>query len=137
MRWNVAQSKHNIDSNRYLTKANPDYRDWEITTLFYSAVHIVNTYFLLAAKKSPNTHQQRKKLVESELYPIYSAYYSLEHLSRKSRYDIPHQDLTPEEGDEAVRCHSIIINYMKKQLQKFGDDAVQMSRDDDFLESLR
>ena len=137
MSFNVEQSKHNIDSNRYLAKANPDYRDWEITTLFYSAIHLVNAYFLLATNKKPNTHDKRKKLIESELNSIYRDYYSLECLSRKARYEPTYQNLTPEEVNKAIDCYNAIFAHVKKQLQELGDDAVQPLLDGDFWERLR
>ena len=136
MRFNLVQSKHNIDSNRYLVKANPDYPDWEITTLFYSAIHIVNAYLFLAVSKVPKSHYKRKELIKLELNSIYRDYCSLETLSQKARYRSSYQDITPE-VDKAKRCHAEIFTFVKKRLQEFDDDVAQLLRDDDSLENMR
>ena len=131
------QRKHNIDSNRYLVKANSDYQDWEITTLFYSAIHIVNAYLFLVVNKIPTSHYKRKKLIELELNLIYPYHCSLEMQSQKARYESSYQDLTPE-IDMVKRCHAEIFTFVKKRLLEFdNDDVAHLLRDDDSLENMR
>ena len=117
MDWHVKQSTHNYDSNRYLAQENPRYRDWEVTTLFYSVVHIVDSY-LANYNKKPRAHCQRKKFVRLTLCEIYDDYCCLESLSRKARYDSPSQTLTSDEIDEAMKLHTTLVTYIRSKLQQ-------------------
>ena len=35
------KTKHNIDTEEYLHQENPTYMDWEVTVIFYTALHLV------------------------------------------------------------------------------------------------
>ena len=120
MAWNISQSDHNRDSNRYLAQANPAYRDWEITTLFYSALHMVNSYLFLVKRCKPRTHLERRRLVHSQLNDISSEYKLLERLSKKARYVQPHHGLTSGEGRSAVEYHTKIVTFIQDKLRGLG-----------------
>ena len=120
MTWHINQSNHNLDSNKYLAQANLAYRDWEIITLFYSAVHIVDNYFFLAHRKKPKIHYERRKLVCSQLIGISSEYGLLEQLSRDARYDLLHHNLTPDQVKSAIEYHTNIAAFVQNKLQWLG-----------------
>ncbi len=116
----MRQSSHNFDTKKYLAQANPLHKDWEVTTLFYSAVHVVDSYLVLVKNTKPRTHTQRKKLVKQELSPIFDDYDSLELLGRKSRYDSSPQGLTLDEERAALQWHRSVDDYVRSQLKLSG-----------------
>ena len=120
MSWHIGQSSHNFDTKKYLAQVNPLHKDWEVTTLFYSAVHVVDSYLVLVKNTKPRTHAQRRKLVKQELSPIFDDYDLLESLSRKSRYDSSPQELTPDEERAAHQWHRSVDDYVGSQLKLFG-----------------
>jgi len=120
MSWHINQSSHNVITNQYLRQKNPDYKDWEITSLFYSAVHLVNSYFILIKQKIPRSHKTRNRWVENELQQIFDEYDSLYWLSRRSRYDTEHQNLTSDEEKEAQQCFLAVQQFILEELKKAG-----------------
>jgi hypothetical protein len=63
--------------------------DWAITALFYSAVHYVDAY-LVVARSKPIDHQERERMIERNgtLSGIFMPYRELKRMSRAARYDI-------------------------------------------------
>ena len=82
----VAQSKHNKKTHDFLNTKTPEYRDWEITTLFYAALHAVNRHFESRGIKVPTNHGARRSLVRHKLPAVYEPYMRLRVLSERSRY---------------------------------------------------
>jgi len=80
------QSNHNKDTSDFLNTQNPNHIDWEITTLFYAALHRVDNYFRNNGPRIPTNHPERKRLVRQELPNAYSAYHMLFTLSIRARY---------------------------------------------------
>lgn len=120
MDWHATQSSHNIDCSAYLTQKNPLYKDWEIITLFYSAIHRVDSYFLLTNKQIPDNHNKRRKLVCSELHEIFREYKSLERLSQQARYECTFNDLSSSYVQLAVQLHNTIATFVNQKLQESG-----------------
>lgn len=125
MDWHIVQSRHNCNSNKYLAQENPHYRDWEITTLFYSAVHIVDNYFLLLKKPEPDNHTKRRRLIDLELQDISREYSLLECLSQRARYESTPQTLSHGYVKLAEQLHTTIATYVNSQLYKFGMDPIK------------
>lgn len=80
------QSTHNEDACDFLGTKTPRYADWEITTLFYAALHSINAYFELRGVRIPHNHVKRLRMVKRELPAIAKAYERLQSLSENSRY---------------------------------------------------
>ncbi len=116
----ISQSKKNLN---FLSKINSDcndYWDWQVTTCFYVAVHLVNAHI---AKKS-NLHYRTHSEVKNALNPYvqlsltklneaeYLAYSKLMNLSRRARY------LCHEKSDNHdVGCHLTYDVHFRKSLK--------------------
>lgn len=81
-----AQSAHNKKTHDFLATEAPEYSDWQITTLFYSALHSFNRHFELEGVEIPDRHGKRLALINRKLPSIREAYKNLQMLSEQSRY---------------------------------------------------
>lgn len=106
MNWHTRQSVHNYDAQQYLSR-RPSNADWEVTALFYSAVHAVDEY-LFTIGKTPQNHIHRSKLIRKNIQHIYPDYYSLYCLCRKVRYEIPYDDVSEGDKQTAVDLYNSI-----------------------------
>jgi hypothetical protein len=61
----IWQAEHNEEVFRYLGDGFADYRDWQVTMLFYSMVHYVNAY-LVHDGAAPESHQARELAVNTD-----------------------------------------------------------------------
>jgi len=93
------EHKSKAEQNEYFvsTLGNPFF-DWQVTALFYSALHYIQAYF--AAKgisPPPSTHTIRNNHVANtpQLAPIYVDYRELQDESRSARYGVK----PPSQGD--------------------------------------
>lgn len=86
--WHDQKKNHDFVTNTFLA-SNPNiYTDWEIITLFYSALHYVDSYLSNAYRIDfVQDHDQRKDYVRSFLPTINKAYLNLLYLSIDSRYN--------------------------------------------------
>jgi len=93
------RSQHNEDLCTYLRAAAPSaFCDWQVTALFYAAVHLVDAYLAATYGLHPNLHRDRtgrgrgrSDCVQQHLRAVYVDYRQLESLSRIARYqpDLP------------------------------------------------
>lgn len=81
-----AQSVHNKNAFDVLATKAPKYTDWQITMLFYAALHWINLYFELNGVTVPTNHSKRLKLIKNKLPTIVEAYRNLQTLSEQARY---------------------------------------------------
>jgi len=86
--WHELQSDHNINASDLMNSKNPRFVDWEVTTLFYSILHLVDKFFDQNGPRLPVNHQDRKRLVRDLLPAIYPDYHKLYSLSIRSRYTV-------------------------------------------------
>jgi hypothetical protein len=83
-----------------------DYPDWEVTTLFYAAVHLVDAY-LATLKQHPTAHTSRSgrnarnDMVYRYLPSIAVEYIQLFQLSKAARYGYSKQMIVPDDVDDA------------------------------------
>jgi len=100
------QSSHNKQTSDFLNTVTPKYHDWEIITLFYSALHKVDKYFIANGIQKPENHAERKALVKQHLREIYGSYHKLSSFSHRARYtvgtNIPHNELRESLNHYAV-----------------------------------
>lgn|GEM_PF-364011 len=114
----LRQSKRNLI---FLSKINGDISDcldWQVTTCFYSGLHLLNAY--LAEKQ--NLHYNRHSDVESALNPKsqfstvklgdadFQNYQRLRNLSRRSRY------LCTEGGDHGVPAQATAEKHLSRAI---------------------
>ena len=111
MSWHESQSNHNKNTYDFLHTKNPTHIDWEITTLFYSALHLVNNYFQKNNIIVSKTHKARNILVRKELFHIYSSYYKLYSLSISARYITGHQ---MQDSDRQIAVN--IFSFLKTNI---------------------
>ena len=70
------------------------YNDWSITSLFYSALHLINAYFYKHNIPEPINHRKRSDAVKKKLPAIHSEYQELRVLSEHARYKLPYSSMT-------------------------------------------
>ena len=86
--WHASQYEHNKKfSNDIARLFKSEYCDWVITSLFYSALHLINEFFTQKKIPIPQDHKERNNRVKGYLDPIYNEYMQLFMLSKKSRYE--------------------------------------------------
>ena len=85
--WHMRQSIHNYDAHKYLELKNPQYVDWEINTIFYSACKLLDAHLVQNNRAKPSNHHKRGRLVEAEFPAISEEYQNLYELSMVSRYE--------------------------------------------------
>ena len=109
----IKQAKRNLVFLSNINNNITDCIDWQVTTCFYTAVHLVNAHlskFALQYRNhtdvkdalNPENQLSLTKLPESE----YIAYIKLQSLSRRSRYLV-------EEGDRNLNATQAFITYDK------------------------
>lgn len=74
--------------DRFNAGVEPTHRDWVITIVFYSALHLIDAYAVEIMETKPRNHQQRNQLVRTDhvLASIAGQYLSLSTASRTARY---------------------------------------------------
>jgi hypothetical protein len=84
----LKKKSNNLDAYSCLNLKNPQFIDWEIVTVFYAALHLIDAYF---AKNNihPTDHTDRRHLINNNtnLDPIRNDYKYLYLLSKTARYD--------------------------------------------------
>jgi hypothetical protein len=89
----IIQAKSNLD---FLSKINVhvnDRWDWQVTTCFYTALHLMNAHIAKKANKNYLSHTKVDQAINPYGLSVakidentYSSYNSLANLSRRSRY---------------------------------------------------
>lgn len=105
--WHELQSDHNKKASDLMNSKNPTFVDWEVTTLFYSILHLVDDYFENNGPRLPLNHQDRNRLVRNSLTTIYPDYHKLYSLSIRSRYTVGFR-IPQSDRDTAKRLHTAI-----------------------------
>ena len=84
----LAKAQTNRQLSTDLENKLADYREWQIITVFYAAVHQVQAYLRARTTDYPQTHQERDDLINRlpDLRVIYNPYLELKRISVKSRY---------------------------------------------------
>lgn len=80
------QSRHNRSFSDFVTHSEPQFGDWAVTGLFYSALHQVERYAFAKLSKHNHGHKEREQFVSRFLRPIFSAYRDLYDMSLDARY---------------------------------------------------
>ena len=117
---NVSQHEEKIAHNRGLfaqLKSQPDsFVDWQITIVFYCALHCVERYF---ADQNPPIHYDKhfiRKRAVSNAFPqdIAKQYLHLESISRTARYDaLSHKFLKPFNVEKCLERIDKVAKFVK------------------------
>ena len=105
----MQRSVHNHNTYKYLELENPQYVDWEVTTVFYSACKLVDAQILQNNKRKPSNHLERNRLVKTEFPAIFEEYKYLYKLSISARYE---RDVDSGDKAHALNWYSTITNYL-------------------------
>ena len=88
----INQAKRNLIIFSNLSKKVPDSWDWQVTSCYYVAVHLMNAHLAKTANLHYKTHDKVKLALYDTMSTckipdeIYTAYVKLENLSRRARY---------------------------------------------------
>jgi len=88
--FHARKRQHDFDASRLIQSASNGFPDWQIITLFYSALHYVDCYFAKAYSKHPYGHSNRKDEIMLFLPSVERAYRILRALSDDARYHDVH-----------------------------------------------
>lgn len=120
-----------ISNLAFLQKVNstfPEHIDWQITSAFYVAVHIVNAHLAKCQNLHYRNHDDVKNAISPTNVlsvckvdePVYIAFEKLHNCSRRARYLISDDMTNRSEGAhnvsdkylaKSIRCLDIIIGY--------------------------
>jgi hypothetical protein len=114
--WHLYKKQHDLDANKLLASNSPRYMDWEVITLFYSAMHNVDAAMcklrqLGTAIPEPHNHKERRKLILKFFKQIASDYRMLEHISQWARYE--EVMITPSIVSTARSLYSNITSHLR------------------------
>ena len=115
-REHLTKAQRNEQLSNELNQLPERYREWQIITSFYAAVHLVQAYLRDKTTMYPQTHEERDRLISSEkgLSPIYPNYQELEHLSVTARYAcLPTNDFDVKGAKQQL---AIIRTHVEKLL---------------------
>ena len=94
--------------------------DWAIVALFYTALHLVQAYFVESATSGfdiPRDHEQRRDRILLKLLPIFHDYRRLQTASHDLRYD---PDCAPPSIDEVRRLEEQPMARIGAELRARG-----------------
>jgi hypothetical protein len=74
--------------------------DFAVVALFYTALHLVEAYFVEHHGYPTRDHQRRRDRVGALLTPLFQHYRTLEDKSQDARYEPDHLPFTAEEVQE-------------------------------------
>jgi hypothetical protein len=113
--WHIYKKKHDFETSQFLSNASPKYLDWEVITIFYSAMHLIDSAICKirltgTVIPEPKNHKERRKLVARHLACVATEYGMLENISQWARYEevvIDNNIL-----DSANTLYSEILTYL-------------------------
>ena len=104
--WHDGKKIHDFETSTFLGTNPIKFCDWEVITLFYSALHYVDSYLSNAFSIDfVANHDDRKRWVNSLLPQINRIYLVLYYLSRDSRYNL---SIGAPELTKAKSCYAQI-----------------------------
>lgn len=111
--WHRMQYVHNKKfSDDIVHSFQSQYNDWSITSLFYSALHLINAYFYKHNILRPINHRKRSETVKKELPLIHSEYQRLRELSEHARYKVRYSSITDADVLRAQAHFQKIVEHI-------------------------
>lgn len=109
----AAQSRHNGRAYDLIHSQTPTYVDWEITTTFYAALHLIDKRLKDLGKTVIN-HRQRLDAVKRhlpEMYDLYGELYTMSVAVRYSGIDAVNADIV----QDARRTYEKLENELQSR----------------------
>lgn len=126
----IKQARHNLNFLAQINSGKYECIDWQVTTCFYVALHLVNAH-LAKHNMQYRSHNKVKealnpaidlsftKLPEDE----YVAYVSLQNLSRRSRYLVNDKDINSDKVSITYEKHlAKAIRHLDRLLSYFSEN---------------
>ena len=107
------QSDRNLDACAHLESESPKYTDWEITALFYSAMHLVSGHLKKHNIEVPKSHKRMSALLYAMLPEVFHPYSALLNLSWNARYN--GYDTVKNSKSEAAGYHEQIAAALRRR----------------------
>jgi len=125
----VNQATKNLTILSQINKQIKDSWDWQVTTAYYVAVHIMNAHIAKIANLHYTTHDKVKNALYSQTsiakidQSIFLDYVKLEHLSRRARYLC--NEVSLDESPHAFLTHDV---HFKRALEKLDSVMIYMAK---------
>lgn len=119
----IQQAKNNLEFLSNINEKIEKSWDWQVTTSFYVAVHLINSHIVDKTSKNYLSHNQVSDIINpfSQLsvakldQPTYISYTKLQSLSRRSRYLL--NENFKKNGGAAIQPACITIDrHFKKSI---------------------
>lgn len=108
--WHNGKKIHDFEASNFLGTNPAKFSDWELVTLFYSALHHVDSYLSNAfGIDYVSDHDVRKGYVRTFLPQINKIYLVLYYLSRDARYNLT---VGTPELSRAKSCYAQITKVL-------------------------
>ncbi len=110
----IHQANHNRSLATNLSTGTVEYPDWAVTVAFYTALHIVESYFARKRGIHSADHKNRDSNFVSfpELRSVYRNYAELKRLSMKSRYQCQLASWNATEVQNAIKLLNKIESHI-------------------------
>ena len=84
--WHDSKKLHDYSVFKHIEQKTNVFIDWQIISLFYSALHYVDSTLYKLFSYHPKNHNDRKNYIKSSMRPIENKYRLLYHLGWDARY---------------------------------------------------
>lgn len=110
VRWKVSKVQHDHDIKDILSTSSTETYDWEVISLFYSVMHLMDIYiFELRSIKFKN-HAERNSFVARELpREVSKRYISFYSLSREARYIL---EMSDKDKSKAEQYYAFLRSHL-------------------------
>ena len=117
----IQQAKWNLKFLEETNSKSRSFWDWQVTTSFYVAVHVVNAHLAQVANLHYRSHEDVKNAINPYQplalgqidLDVYLAYVKLEGFSRRSRY-LCHDNM----DDHSIDAHLTYDKHFTKAIKK-------------------
>lgn len=153
----ISQARRNLIFLQGINENCNDHWDWQVTTCFYTAVHLTNAHISKVSGLHYRTHKEVKNalnpfnLVSVTKFPEleYTAYVKLMNLSRRARY-LCHDDPKNKESngfftfdkhlDKSIKHLSTILAFIEKsygeKFDKFTIKCTAFNKKTDYFSAV-
>jgi hypothetical protein len=108
--WHENKKNHDLKLSVHIKKTINSYEDWELVTLFYGALHLVDKYLgEHPLNLNPSDHEDRKNYIDRYLRDIRKEYRFIKELSEDARYE---KDLSPYDFIQFLISYGKVVKYL-------------------------
>lgn len=112
-------AQHNEKVNRYIQEKGNEYLDWDVTTLYYSALHFVEALLERDYKMHFEKVAERERFLAKKNIDLYKDIRQLAVARRKAQYDpAKYMDFSDKEITKLRDCFVEIKNRATSKRQK-------------------